>query len=86
MTQQKAVLMNANHELTDANIEVPTPDAKDVLVKIQAVAANPVDVKQLESRDGQSAPKILGYDAVGQVVALGGSSATKFQIGDRVVD
>lgn len=83
MTQQKAVLMNANHELTDANIEVPTPDAKDVLVKIQAVAANPVDVKQLESRDGQSAPKILGYDAVGQVVALG-SSATKFQIGDQV--
>lgn len=83
MTQQKAVLMNANHELVDANIEIPNPTPKDVLVKIQAVAANPVDVKQLETRDGTSAPQILGYDAVGQVVALG-SSATKFQVGDQV--
>ncbi|MCY9806174.1 zinc-binding alcohol dehydrogenase family protein [Lentilactobacillus senioris] len=83
MTQQKAVLMNANHELVDANIEIPNPEAKDVLVKIQAVAANPVDIKQLETRDGKNAPQILGYDAVGQVVELG-SSATKFQVGDQV--
>lgn len=83
MTQQKAVVMNTNHQLVDATITIPSPEPHDLLVKIKAVAANPVDLKQLEVRDGKTASQILGYDAVGEVIELG-SHASKFSVGDQI--
>ncbi len=65
----------------------PVPGAGDVLVRIHAASANPVDFKV---RDGKlrfvrpySFPLILGHDGAGEVVATG-ASATKFKAGDRV--
>ena len=83
MTQQNAVLINQEHQLVDGKISVATPENNDILVKIEAAAANPVDVKQLATRDGKSAPAVLGYDAVGEVIASG-SRVTKFKPGDHV--
>ena len=57
--------------------EVPLPELRphDILVKVAAVSVNPVDAKvRGGGPPGQpvaGAPKILGWDAVGEVVALG---------------
>jgi NADPH2:quinone reductase len=65
-------------------IDVPTPElgTRDVLVKIAAVAVNPVDYKV---RDGVAPGdrRILGWDAAG-VVQQAGAEAGTFRPGDRV--
>ena len=68
------------------DIEIPTPQAKgrDLLVKILAVSVNPVDTKvrmRAEPEGGQY--KILGWDAVGEVVAMG-DQVELFKVGDQV--
>ena len=64
--------------------DTPVPEARDILVEVSAIAVNPVDTK-IRSRvtppEGQ--PKVLGWDAVGTVKAVG-SEASLFQVGDRV--
>jgi NADPH:quinone reductase len=63
---------------------MPQPLAADVLVKVRAVAVNPVDTKmrkmQMQPLD---APRILGWDASGEVVAVG-DDVSQFRVGDRV--
>lgn len=63
----------------------PEPGATEVLVRIHAVALNPVDYKIRE--DGTWArvqpPAILGYDAAGVVEAVG-ASVKAFKPGDAV--
>jgi len=68
------------------NIELPKPTAigHDILVKISAISVNPVDCKirkKMTAENGQY--KVLGWDAVGEVVAVG-ELATKFKLGDKV--
>ncbi|CAH0419308.1 zinc-binding alcohol dehydrogenase family protein [Periweissella ghanensis] len=66
-------------------IELPMsePVGHDVLVKIKAVSVNPVDTKLRQTLVKTTMPKIFGYDAVGEVVAVG-QDVTKFKTGDRV--
>lgn len=69
-----------------ADIELPKPAAtgRDLLVKIKAVAINPVDVKtRARIPVGTQEPKILGYDAAGIVDAVG-PDVTGFKVGDEV--
>ena len=61
---------------------VPTAQGTDVLVKVQAVSVNPVDTKVRQVTD-QTELKVLGYDAVGTVTAVG-DQVTAFKVGDRV--
>ena len=68
------------------DINLPKPDAigRDLLVKVQAISVNPVDTKiraAVASDDGQY--KVIGWDAVGEVVATGGD-ASLFKVGDFV--
>ena len=69
--------------------EVPLPELRhhDILVKVAAVSVNPVDAKvRGGGPTGQpvaGAPKILGWDAVGEVVALG-PEARRFRVGEGV--
>lgn len=68
------------------DIELPKPVAtgRDLLVKVQAVSVNPVDTKvraAAQPEPGQH--KILGWDAVGEVVAIG-DQAELFKVGDHV--
>ncbi|WP_041523652.1 zinc-binding alcohol dehydrogenase family protein [Gilvimarinus agarilyticus] len=70
--------------LMDIELDKPTATGRDLLVKVQAVSVNPVDTKVRRSAkpdDGQV--KVLGWDAVGEVVATG-DQAQWFNVGDKV--
>ncbi|SCM77451.1 putative zinc-dependent alcohol dehydrogenase protein [uncultured Pleomorphomonas sp.] len=68
------------------DVELPTPVAtgRDLLVEVAAVSVNPVDTKvRASAAPAPGEPKVLGWDAVGRVVATG-SEATGFRPGDEV--
>lgn len=68
------------------DIDIPMPEAKghDLLVKVQAVSVNPVDTKVRSSAAPESGQhKVLGWDAVGEVVAIG-DAVELFNVGDSV--
>jgi len=68
------------------DLELPDPEyaAHDLLVEVQAISVNPVDVKvRLSARPEPGEHRILGWDAVGRVRAVG-SQVQGFQPGDRV--
>lgn len=70
--------------LQDLTLPLPSLKPHDLLVKISAIAANPVDYKIRQNRPGSAdKPEILGWDAVGTVVATG-EAVTLFQTGDQV--
>lgn len=86
----KAIGFKEHLKITDPNslieFETPTPTAKghDLLVKVQAVSVNPVDVGVRKSGHGVlQRPKIIGWDAVGTVVAIG-EEVSLFQPDDQV--
>ncbi len=80
----KAIGYTANGPLTAFETNRPAPGPHDLLVRINAIAVNPVDTK-IRSRVSPPAdqPKILGWDAVG-IVEETGSAVTRFKAGDRV--
>ncbi|WP_264523754.1 zinc-binding alcohol dehydrogenase family protein [Flavobacterium sp. N502536] len=64
----------------------PVPGARDLVVKISAVSVNPVDfkIRQNSAKDTVlENPKIIGWDAVGIVEAVG-EKVTLFKVGDEV--
>ncbi|OUM00967.1 zinc-binding alcohol dehydrogenase family protein [Variovorax sp. JS1663] len=70
--------------LEDLALPAPTPAPRDLLVRVKAVSVNPVDTKirkGVAPEAGQA--KVLGWDAVGTVEAVG-ASVTGFRPGDRV--
>ncbi|WPN96572.1 zinc-binding alcohol dehydrogenase family protein [Pseudomonas sp. MUP55] len=68
--------------LYDIELPVPQPGAHDLLVKIQAISVNPVDSK-LRLSMATNAPRVLGWDAVGKVEAVG-TDVSLFKVGDEV--
>lgn len=78
----KRVVVNENRELMDEEASRPSPQAHDVLVKIEAISINPIDIKRIH-RITATDPRVLGYDALGEVVATG-SRAHQYQIGDVI--
>ncbi|MGM0213882.1 zinc-binding alcohol dehydrogenase family protein [Enterococcus sp. AZ109] len=62
---------------------VPNPGPRDVLVKVKAVSVNPVDTKLRQDTIKRNALRVLGFDAVGEVVGIG-KEVEKFKVGDRV--
>lgn len=66
--------------------EKPIPTGYDLLVKISAISVNPVDfkIRQNAAKDTVlDTPKIIGWDAVGTVEAVGGTTS-RFKVGDEV--
>ncbi|OUL60117.1 zinc-binding alcohol dehydrogenase family protein [Flavobacterium sp. AJR] len=64
----------------------PIPGANDLLVKINAVSVNPVDFKIRQNSAVNTVletPKIIGWDAVGIVEAVG-ENVNLFKVGDEV--
>ncbi|MDR6762165.1 NADPH2:quinone reductase [Flavobacterium sp. 2755] len=64
----------------------PIHGAHDLLVKIDAISVNPVDFKIRQSAAKDTVlenPKIIGWDAVGIVQAVG-EKVTLFEVGDPV--
>ncbi|WBH16515.1 zinc-binding alcohol dehydrogenase family protein [Sphingomonas radiodurans] len=69
------------------DIELPDPVAtgRDLLVRVHAASVNPVDVKvRAGMRGGSEEWRVLGYDAAGEVVAVG-PEVTGFKVGDVVM-
>ena len=86
----KAIAITRKLPLDDpqcfVEIDVPTPEPgpHDLLVRVKAVSANPVDYKVRRRRDpADTKPRILGWDAAG-VVEAGGSETSLFKPGDAV--
>ena len=80
----KSLPVNDPESLTDFELPQPVAAGRDLLVKVRAIAVNPVDYKirqNVTSSDGEY--KVIGWDAVGEVVATG-EAATQFKPGDVV--
>ena len=76
-------LRNSSEAGAAVDVELPRPEAggHDLLVKIEAIAMNPVDYK-VRPAEGAD-PKVLGFDAAGTVVGVG-EACSLFQEGDEV--
>ena len=68
--------------LIDIDLDLPQPGPRDLRVAVRAVAVNPVDTK-VRRNAATEGPRVLGWDAVGVVDAVG-SEVTLFQPGDAV--
>ena len=80
----KSLPINEPESLTDIELPQPVATGRDLLVKIKAIAVNPVDYKIRQNVSPAEADyKVLGWDAVGEVVATG-EEATQFKPGDAV--
>jgi len=67
----------------DAKEEKPKAVGKDLLIKVQAVSVNPVDTKLRQTSGKSNALRVLGFEAVGEVAAIG-NEVEKFNVGDQV--
>lgn len=86
----KAIAFDLSLPIEDENslfpLELATPIAtgRDLLVEVEAISINPVDSKLRQRlRPEKGEPKILGYDAVGTVSAVG-EQCSLFNVGDKV--
>ena len=81
---QTAGAITAPNALENITLAEPTATGFDLLVEIKAISVNPVDTK---IRASSSAPageyKIIGWDAVGVVKAIG-EKVSLFNVGDEV--
>lgn len=70
--------------LFDTELEKPSPAARDILVKVEAVSVNPVDTKVRAPKSAVEAqPRVLGWDAAGVVESVG-PEVKNFRPGDEV--
>lgn len=81
---QTAGAITAPNALENITLAEPTATGFDLLVEVKAISVNPVDTK---IRASSSAPageyKIIGWDAVGVVKAVG-ENVSLFKVGDEV--
>lgn len=76
--------VNAQQDFELAEFPEPTIGESDLLVRVKAVAVNPIDTKLKASvKLDQTGLKVLGFDACGEVLAVG-RQVENFAVGDRV--
>ncbi|MEU4097215.1 zinc-binding alcohol dehydrogenase family protein [Streptomyces sp. NPDC026673] len=80
---RKSLPITDDESLVDLELPVPRPGPHDLLVRVEAVALNPVDYKVRQGNDPGGEPKVLGWDAAGTVVAVG-DRVGMFRVGDEV--
>jgi|TARA_R110002111_G_scaffold37856_3_gene72534 zinc-binding alcohol dehydrogenase family protein len=70
--------------LEDIELTKPVASEHDLLVKVHAIAVNPVDYKIRQNvAPTDDSHKVIGWDAVGEVVEKG-SKVSQFKLGDKV--
>ena len=86
----KRVIYNHYGSIDDlqmSEVEVPNISADEFLIKVKAVAINPLDWKKLEGQlkivTGKKFPKGIAFDFSG-IVEKVGNKATTYKIGDEV--
>ncbi|MDR2248230.1 zinc-binding alcohol dehydrogenase family protein [Acinetobacter sp.] len=80
---QKASPITSPDALVDIELDNPIAEEHDLLVRVQAVSVNPVDTKIRKNVSAESGWKVLGWDAVGVVEAIG-DKVSQFKVGDVV--
>ena len=78
--------IDAPESLYEFITAIPELEKFDLLVKVYSVSVNPADAKvRVRAAAGKTldSPRVLGFDAVGEVVAVG-ANVTEFKQGDRV--
>ena len=89
MPENKALWLNAKRApLTVGPAPYTAPRADEIVVRVRAVAVNPMDRLQQTMGDiftpWTAYPFVVGSDVAGEVVEVGGA-VSRFRIGDRVV-
>lgn len=81
----KAIILNENFQLGEAEIEKPTPKSHEVLIQIKASGFNPIDYQMIENELERKLLKspVLGRELSGIVVEKG-TDTHQFNIGDEV--
>jgi len=80
----KSLPIEQAESLVDIEIATPEATGRDLLVKVAAISVNPVDTKvRMRAEPADKNHKILGWDAVGEVVAVGDQTEL-FKVGDQV--
>ena len=69
--------------LVDIEKAMPSLKDRDLLVRIKAISVNPVDTKVRRNPVAVGNTRILGWDAVGEVVEVG-SGVQHFKVGEQV--
>lgn len=69
--------------LVDIEKAMPSLKDRDLLVKVKAISVNPVDTKVRRNPVAVGNTRILGWDAVGEIVEVG-SGVQHFKVGDQV--
>jgi zinc-binding alcohol dehydrogenase family protein len=81
---RKSLPIEDPDSLIDFETAKPEPKVRDIRVAVKAISANPVDYKvRKRAAPPEGETKILGYDAVGIVDAVG-PDVTLFKPGDEV--
>lgn len=75
--------VEAEESFVEMELALGPVGAHDLLVGVRAVSVNPIDLKTRVAFAEESAPKVLGYDASGVVLAVG-EAVTAFTVGDEV--
>lgn len=82
----QSLAITEQNSLVEFETALPAIKERDLLVKVSATSINPADAK-IRIRNAKDKTleqaKVLGYDAVGEVVAKG-DKVDGFEIGDRV--
>ncbi|MCS3528258.1 zinc-binding alcohol dehydrogenase family protein [Acinetobacter johnsonii] len=69
--------------LVDIEKAMPSLKDRDLLVRVKAISVNPVDTKVRRNPVAVGNTRILGWDAVAEVVEVG-SGVQHFKVGDQV--
>ena len=81
---KQSLPISDDKSLVDIEIPQPVANGKDLLVKVRAIAVNPVDYKIRQNVAPEAGQyKIIGWDAVGKVIATG-DEVSRYQPGDMV--
>ncbi|MFA9388344.1 MAG: zinc-binding alcohol dehydrogenase family protein [Prolixibacteraceae bacterium] len=83
---KQSLSISEKNSFIEFETEKPNPKGYDLLVKIAAISVNPVDfkIRQNAAKDTVlDTPKIIGWDAVGTVEAIG-EKTSRFKVGDEV--
>ncbi len=76
--------IDRDQALVDIELPVPTPEGRDILVRVEAISVNPVDTKVRQTAAPENGDwKVIGWDASGVVTATG-SDVTLLKPGDEV--
>ncbi|KAG9001480.1 hypothetical protein FRB94_006578 [Tulasnella sp. JGI-2019a] len=80
---QALIQDKTNHTAVVKTIPIPTPLPDELLVRVKAIALNPVDALYVAHPIAQSDGRVVGSDFAGVVEALG-AGVVGWQIGDRI--